>query len=225
MRRFGPEIDPARIGYPVLAFVFLQITQGRLKEAIAELEAAPEVLEAHATSGPSDLLCRVAAQDTEQLQEIVNRLLTTRRCAARRATSCSRRRSSSAPARSCGRRRGARERIRCAMPRSTLTDPVRAVIQGRNFCHVSTLNENGSIHATLVWSDADGDHVVLNSAQGRRWPGTSSAPAARRCSSPTPRTSTSTSSSRRSSSRPARTMAKPSSTPSARSTRAVPTRR
>ena len=56
------------------------------------------------------------------------------------------------------------------MPRSTLTDPVRELIQGRNFCHVSTLNENGSIHATLVWSDVDGDHVVLNSAQGRRWP-------------------------------------------------------
>jgi hypothetical protein len=35
---------------------------------------------------------------------------------------------------------------------------------------VSTLNENGSIHAALVWADADGDHVVLNSAQGRRWP-------------------------------------------------------
>jgi PPOX class probable F420-dependent enzyme len=56
------------------------------------------------------------------------------------------------------------------MPRSTLTDPVRALIQGRNFCHVATLNEDGTIHATLVWSDVDGDHVVLNSAQGRRWP-------------------------------------------------------
>ena len=56
------------------------------------------------------------------------------------------------------------------MPRSTLTDPVRQLIQGRNFCHVATLNESGSIHATLVWSDVDGDHVVLNSAQGRRWP-------------------------------------------------------
>ena len=56
------------------------------------------------------------------------------------------------------------------MPRSTLTDPVRALIQGRNFCHVSTLNENGSIHATLVWVDLDGDDVILNSAQGRRWP-------------------------------------------------------
>ena len=56
------------------------------------------------------------------------------------------------------------------MPRSTFDDPVRELIKGRNFCHVATLNENGSIHATLVWVDVDGDAVVLNSARGRRWP-------------------------------------------------------
>ncbi len=82
---FGPEIEPARLGYPVLAFVFLQIAQGRLEEAISVLESAPEVLEATATSGPSDLLCRVVARDTEHLQEIVNRLLSNN--AIRRSTS------------------------------------------------------------------------------------------------------------------------------------------
>ena len=56
------------------------------------------------------------------------------------------------------------------MPRSTFDDPVRELIKGRNFCHVATLNENGSIHATLVWIDVDGDTVILNSARGRRWP-------------------------------------------------------
>jgi PPOX class probable F420-dependent enzyme len=56
------------------------------------------------------------------------------------------------------------------MPGSTFDDPVRDLIKGRNFCHVATLNEDGSIHSTLVWSDLDGDAVVLNSAQGRRWP-------------------------------------------------------
>jgi len=56
------------------------------------------------------------------------------------------------------------------MPRSTFDDPVRELIAGRNFCHVATRNEDGSIHSTLVWVDVDGDHVVLNSAQGRRWP-------------------------------------------------------
>jgi len=85
VRSFGPEVDPGRLGYPVLAFVFLQIAQGRLKEAVAVLESTPEVLEATATSGPSDLLCRIVAQDTEHLQEIVNRLLSNN--AIRRSTS------------------------------------------------------------------------------------------------------------------------------------------
>ena len=85
VRGHGPEIDPARLGYPVLAFVFLQIAQGRLKEAVAVLQTTPEVLEATATSGPSDLLCRIVARDTEHLQEIVNRLLSNN--AIRRSTS------------------------------------------------------------------------------------------------------------------------------------------
>src|SRR3954449_10860475 len=85
VKGFGPEVDPARMGYPVLAFVFLQIAQGRLTEAVAVLESTPEVLEATATSGPSDLLCRIVARDTEHLQEIVNRLLSN--TAIRRSTS------------------------------------------------------------------------------------------------------------------------------------------
>jgi DNA-binding Lrp family transcriptional regulator len=85
IRGHGPEVDPARLGYPVLAFVFLQIAQGRLKEAVAVLQSTPEVLEATATSGPSDLLCRIVARDTEHLQEIVNRLLSNN--AIRRSTS------------------------------------------------------------------------------------------------------------------------------------------
>lgn len=82
---FGPDVDPARLGYPVTAFVFLEITQGRLDEAISHLEAIPEVLEAHATSGPRDLLVRVVAHDTAQLQEIINLLLGSH--AVRRSTS------------------------------------------------------------------------------------------------------------------------------------------
>ncbi len=85
VRGFGPELDPHRMGYPLMAFVFLQITQGRLQDAVGVLEEVPEVLEATATSGPSDLLCRVVARDTEHLQDIVNRLLSNP--AIRRSTS------------------------------------------------------------------------------------------------------------------------------------------
>lgn len=82
---FGPELDPARMGRPVLAFVFLEIAQGRLREAVEVLEAVPEVIEAHGTTGPLDLLCRVVASSNEHLQEILNLILASP--AIRRSTS------------------------------------------------------------------------------------------------------------------------------------------
>ena len=82
---FGPQVDPAGIGYPVLAFVFLEIAQGRLAEAVQTLEAIPEVLEAHGTTGARDLLCRVVARDNGHLQEIINAVLSS--SAVRRSTS------------------------------------------------------------------------------------------------------------------------------------------
>ena len=75
VRSYGPEVDPAQIGYPVLAFVFLEIVQGRLDDAVEALESVPEVLEAFGTTGPRDLLCRVVAHDNGHLQEIINAIL------------------------------------------------------------------------------------------------------------------------------------------------------
>ena len=82
---FGPDLDPSHMGYPVLAFVFLEISQGRLEEAVEWLEEVPEVLEAHGTSGAQDLHCRVVARDPGQLQDVINRILETP--AVRRSTS------------------------------------------------------------------------------------------------------------------------------------------
>jgi len=82
---YGPEVEPAAMGYPILAFVLLDLTQGRLAEAVRDLEEVPEVVEAHAISGPQDLLCRVVTRDTEHLQEVVNRLVASP--AIRRSTS------------------------------------------------------------------------------------------------------------------------------------------
>jgi len=74
---YGPEVDPGAMGYAISAFVFIELNQGRLAEAVELLGDVPEVLEADAISGPQDLVCRVVARDTEHLQDIVNRLLAT----------------------------------------------------------------------------------------------------------------------------------------------------
>ena len=74
---FGPEVEPARMGYPVLAFVSLEIVQGRLEEAVATLASVPEVLEVHGVTGDRDLLCRVVARDNTHLQDVINAMLHT----------------------------------------------------------------------------------------------------------------------------------------------------
>jgi DNA-binding Lrp family transcriptional regulator len=82
---FGPDLDPGRMGYPVLAFVFLEIAQGRLDEAVDGLSHVPEVLEAHGVTGTRDLLCRVVARDNGHLQDVINGMVT--HPAVRRSTS------------------------------------------------------------------------------------------------------------------------------------------
>jgi len=82
---FGPELDLAALGYPILAFVSLEIAQGRLEEAVDWLRDIPEVLEAHGTTGQRDLLCRVVARDPGHLQDLIGRILST--SAVRRSTS------------------------------------------------------------------------------------------------------------------------------------------
>ena len=80
---YGPEIDTVALGYPISAFVEIELAQGRLAEAVTAIEAVPEVLEVDAVTGPHDLICRVVARDTEHLGELINDLLGTpaiRRC-------------------------------------------------------------------------------------------------------------------------------------------------
>ena len=59
----------------MLAFVTLEIAQGRLEDVIAHLRSIPEVLEAHATTGPGDLHCRVVARTNAHLQHVLGRVL------------------------------------------------------------------------------------------------------------------------------------------------------
>jgi DNA-binding Lrp family transcriptional regulator len=72
---FGPDLDLPSLGYGVLAFCTLEIAQGRLDDVVSHLREIPEVLEAHAITGPGDLHCRVVAPTNEELQHVINRIL------------------------------------------------------------------------------------------------------------------------------------------------------
>ena len=74
---FERRIDPAALGYPLTAFVTVQVTQRMLAEVAAALHEVPEVLEVLGLSGPADLLVRVAARDADDLYRIAGQLLAT----------------------------------------------------------------------------------------------------------------------------------------------------
>ena len=82
---YGPSVDLAAAGYPVQAIATLEIAQGRLEDVAEILEAIPGVLEAVATTGTHDVVCRLAAASNEQLQILLLEL--NRSEAIRRSTS------------------------------------------------------------------------------------------------------------------------------------------
>ncbi len=76
VRSFGPEVDPAALGYGVMAFVTLEIRQARGHDTVAtHLETIPEVLEAHTITGTGDLLLRLVARSNADLQRVIDRVV------------------------------------------------------------------------------------------------------------------------------------------------------
>jgi DNA-binding Lrp family transcriptional regulator len=75
VRGFGPEVDPAALGYAVTAFTTLEIEQGRGESVAGDLSQVPEVLEAHTITGPGDVLCRVVARSNAHLQQVIDQVL------------------------------------------------------------------------------------------------------------------------------------------------------
>jgi DNA-binding Lrp family transcriptional regulator len=72
---FGPDVDLGALGYHVLAFTELEIAQGTVDKVLEHLATIPEVLEAHTTTGSSDLHVRLVARDNPHLQAVINRVL------------------------------------------------------------------------------------------------------------------------------------------------------
>ena len=75
IRGFGPDVDAERIGYGVLAFVTLEISQGKDDAIIDGLRMIDEVIEAHAVTGPGDLHLRVVARSNEHLHDVLQQIL------------------------------------------------------------------------------------------------------------------------------------------------------
>jgi DNA-binding Lrp family transcriptional regulator len=74
---WGPDVDAAALGFPVTAFVTLEIAQRGHDEIGGRLAAIPEVLEVHTITGNGDLLCRVVARSNADLQRVIDEVVAT----------------------------------------------------------------------------------------------------------------------------------------------------
>lgn len=74
---WGPQLSTEALGFPVTAFLTLEIRQDPTHEGghdrVAEhLASVPEVLEAHTITGAGDLWCRIVARSNTDLQRVID---------------------------------------------------------------------------------------------------------------------------------------------------------
>jgi DNA-binding Lrp family transcriptional regulator len=72
---YAPQLNHGALGFPVLAFVHIQLQQGSLESFAKELEHLPQVVEAHSMTGDADMLCRVVARDNRDLEAVIQAIL------------------------------------------------------------------------------------------------------------------------------------------------------
>ena len=66
-------VDPRALGYSTCTYIGVKLEKGSLyRDAVAEIEKIPEVVECHYTTGPYSMLIKVYAQDTHHLMELLN---------------------------------------------------------------------------------------------------------------------------------------------------------
>lgn len=76
IKGFGPEVSPEAIGFGVMSFVILELSQRYGHTAVAEhLGDIPEVLEAHTITGSGDVLCRIVARSNADLQRVIDQIV------------------------------------------------------------------------------------------------------------------------------------------------------
>ena|SRR5215213_6741993 len=71
---YRAEIDAAKVGFPITAFIRMSITGVDYSHIIEVAENAPEVLECHRGTGGDSFIMKVAVSSVEHLQNLIDRL-------------------------------------------------------------------------------------------------------------------------------------------------------
>lgn len=69
----GYKVDPRSIGLQTCTYIGIRLERGSMyREVVKCLEAIPEIVECHFTTGPYTMLCKLFARDNEHLMNLLN---------------------------------------------------------------------------------------------------------------------------------------------------------
>jgi Lrp/AsnC family leucine-responsive transcriptional regulator len=71
---FRAEIDPARIGLPIAAFIRISVVGDVLARVARTVREMPEVLECHRGTGADSFTMKVAVESVEHLEKLIDKL-------------------------------------------------------------------------------------------------------------------------------------------------------
>lgn len=74
VRGYRAEIDLAKLGLPILAFVRMSVVGDVLGRITAVAQELPEVLECHRGTGADSFIMKVAVASVEHLEHLIDRL-------------------------------------------------------------------------------------------------------------------------------------------------------
>jgi Lrp/AsnC family transcriptional regulator, leucine-responsive regulatory protein len=71
---YRAEINPAKVGQPITAFIRMSITGVDYSHIIEVAEESTEVLECHRGTGEDSFIMKIAVSSVEHLQQVIDRL-------------------------------------------------------------------------------------------------------------------------------------------------------
>jgi Lrp/AsnC family leucine-responsive transcriptional regulator len=74
IKGYHAEVDRAKLGQPILAFIRLTTPPERYPKFHAQVDTWPEVLECHHVSGAESFYMKVAVSSTAHLEELIGRV-------------------------------------------------------------------------------------------------------------------------------------------------------
>jgi Lrp/AsnC family transcriptional regulator, leucine-responsive regulatory protein len=74
IKGYRAEIDAAKIGLPITAFIRMSIVGVEFKQIVKIAEDSSEVLECHRATGGDSFIMKVAVSSVEHLQNVIDKL-------------------------------------------------------------------------------------------------------------------------------------------------------